>query len=48
MGEAVISIDVNSDLRTVIDQKATGPNQPEQILLDYYVCTTAAVRSLII
>lgn len=36
VGEAIISIDVNSDLRKVIDKKATGPNQPEQILLDYY------------
>ena len=41
IGEAVISIDVNSDLRKVIDQKATGPNQPEQVLLDYYVSIAA-------
>ena len=37
LGEAVISIDVNADIRTVIDQKGTGPNQPEQLLCDYFV-----------
>ncbi len=37
MGEAVISVDVTADIRTVIDQKGTGPNQPEQLLCDYYV-----------
>ncbi|KAK2184887.1 hypothetical protein NP493_249g04017 [Ridgeia piscesae] len=36
VGEAVINIDVNSDLRNIVDKKGTGPNQPEQILLDYY------------
>ena len=33
----MISVDVNADIRTVIDQKGTGPNQPEQLLCDYYV-----------
>ncbi len=37
LSEAVLSIEVNADVRTVIDQKGTGPNQPEQILCDYYV-----------
>jgi len=36
LNEAVISIDTNADLRTVVDQRGTGPNQPEQILLDFY------------
>ena len=39
LGEAVISVDINADLRTVVDQRGTGPNQPEQYLLDYYVST---------
>ncbi|XP_064613721.1 nostrin-like [Liolophura sinensis] len=34
--EAVISVDLEVDLRTVIQQKGTGPNQPEQILIDCY------------
>jgi len=41
VGEAVINIDVNSDLRNIVDKKGTGPNQPEQILLDYYVRISA-------
>lgn len=39
--EAVISVDLEVDLRTVIQQKGTGPNQPEQILIDCYVSIQA-------
>ncbi|KAK2147890.1 hypothetical protein LSH36_530g00009 [Paralvinella palmiformis] len=36
LGEAVLTIDVTSDIRKAIDAKGTGPNQPEQILPDFY------------
>ena len=37
LNEAVLSVDLTTDLRTVVDQKGTGPNQPEQILIESYV-----------
>ena len=36
LGEAVLSVNLTADLRTVIDQRGTGPHQPEQLLPDYY------------
>ena len=39
LGEAVVSVDVSEDLRSVVNSRGTGPNQPEQLLLDYYVST---------
>lgn len=46
LGEAVISVDINADIRTVIDQKGTGPNQPEQMLCDYYVSVIVLLQEL--
>ncbi|KAL5006934.1 hypothetical protein ScPMuIL_015740 [Solemya velum] len=34
--EAVLSLDLHSDIQTIIKQKGTGQFQPEQILLDCY------------
>ncbi|CAH1789065.1 unnamed protein product [Owenia fusiformis] len=36
LNEAVICVDLNADLRTIVDQKGTGPNQPNQHLLECY------------
>ncbi|XP_013390950.1 nostrin isoform X2 [Lingula anatina] len=34
--EAVLVVDVQRDLATVVDQKGTGPHQPEQLLFESY------------
>ncbi len=46
LGEAVLSVDTTSDIRKAVDQKGSGPNQPEQLLPDFYV--SGLLRSLYI
>jgi hypothetical protein len=35
MEESVISVDIQSDLAAVVEQKGSGQNQPEQILIEF-------------